>query len=181
MYGLSDNKYEEMENIECLLNLNMALCKLKLHEWTAAIESVRMAIQIDNENPKAYYRMAEAYIGMGEYEKAKQENKKSKEKNDRKYGGKKDNLKDETEYKKNEKAINLQFSRIDNLHKKQIAKQKKDDREMAKYLQSKLKKSHLSKDMDKLKKKNKKMTDNSHSEESGFEIDDDTARVTEEE
>jgi len=74
MYSTSDDDYTKMEEMEAILDLNMAMAKLKLKEYTEAIDHCKMSLQIDKSNPKAYYRMAEAYIGLGEYQDAKNQN-----------------------------------------------------------------------------------------------------------
>jgi tetratricopeptide (TPR) repeat protein len=69
-YGLSDVEQEQLYHTEMLLNLNIAACHLKLEEWTSAVSACKQALQIQSKNPKAYYRLGQAYIGLGEYEQA---------------------------------------------------------------------------------------------------------------
>ena len=57
--------------IESLLDLNMALCKLKIYDYDECIINCKMSIQINDTNPKAYYRWADALIGKCEYKDAK--------------------------------------------------------------------------------------------------------------
>ncbi len=57
----------------CLqLDLNMALCRLKQCEWKCAIDQCRMALQLDPSSVKAFYRIAQAHVGMADWQEAKQ-------------------------------------------------------------------------------------------------------------
>lgn len=44
MYGLSDSEYDEMFDIEMLLDLNMAATKLKMNDPVGAISHCKMVI-----------------------------------------------------------------------------------------------------------------------------------------
>ena len=122
MYQLNEKDEDEMENVECLLDLNMALASLKLENWAEAINCCKMAIQIDDKNAKAYYRWSEALIGMSEYDQARQQSLKAKELEPK-------NI-----------AIDKQLQKIDKLQKEQLEKAKKEEQKMAKRIRQKLKK-----------------------------------------
>ena len=70
MHNMSDTEYDEMDKIEEILNLNIALIKLKENDYTEAISCIKMALQLNKSNPKAYFRYAEALIGLSEYNDA---------------------------------------------------------------------------------------------------------------
>ena len=128
MYQLSEEDEDEMENIECLLDLNMALVSLKMEDWTEAINCCKMAIQIDDKNAKSYYRWSEALIGMSEYDKARQQSLKAKQ------------------LQPKNVAMDKQLSRIDKLQKQQIEKAKKQDQKIAKRMQKQLNKQQQQKE-----------------------------------
>lgn len=82
MYGNDDA--EEMEQLEGKIALNMAACALKLKRWKQALDQCELAKQsfgdkVAKMNPKIPYRIAEAYIGLQQYEKAKASLEKHKE------------------------------------------------------------------------------------------------------
>ncbi len=59
-----------MSKEEALLDLNMALCSLKLGNYKECIDNCNLALQLEPNNVKAFYRKACAYIGLAEYEQA---------------------------------------------------------------------------------------------------------------
>jgi tetratricopeptide (TPR) repeat protein len=73
IYGVEPSVQEELTQLECLLDINMAMCQLKLHEYPAAMDQCRMALQLDPKNVKAHFRMAQAEVGMGEYGRAREQ------------------------------------------------------------------------------------------------------------
>ena len=72
IFGVSDAVQEELTGLEVTLDLNMAMCKLKLQAWKDAIDQARMALQLDAASVKAHYRMAQGYVGLGDYNDARQ-------------------------------------------------------------------------------------------------------------
>eukprot|EP00808_Paulinella_micropora_P031505 g28193.t1 len=68
-YGLSEEEEKEMEKLEHLLELNLAMVALKLEHWTEALHHCNLANKLE-ESPKAYYRMGLAYIGLGQFKDA---------------------------------------------------------------------------------------------------------------
>eukprot|EP01083_Nonionella_stella_P073165 197621_1 len=116
MYQMTEKEEDEMENVECLLDLNMAFASLKLENYAEAINCCKMAIQIDDKNAKAYYRWSEALIGKSDYDDARKQALKAKA------------------LQPNNLAIQRQLDRIDQLQKKQNEKAKKEEHEMAKRL-----------------------------------------------
>jgi len=73
-YGMPDEDWEKMQDAEAKLDLNIALIKIKMEEWSSAIDHCKMSLNIKKKNPKAYYRWAEALIGMAEYDEALKQN-----------------------------------------------------------------------------------------------------------
>merc|ERR1712228_230187 len=122
MYQLNEKQEEEMENVECLLDLNMALASLKLEDYAEAINCCKMALQIDEKSAKAYYRWSEALICMSDYDGARKISLKAKELEPK-------NI-----------AIDKQLKRIDDLQKQQIEKAKKEEQKIAKRIRKNLQK-----------------------------------------
>jgi len=126
IYGIPDKQWEDVSKMEAKLDLNIAACKLKLQEWVSCIEYCERAIAVESST-KAYYRMAEAYIGMGEYEKALEKNATGRARQP-----------DFTSLQEQEK-------RIKRLHALQREKAKQEKKKMAKRLRKGLKKLSPSK------------------------------------
>lgn len=121
IYGIPDKQWEDVNKMEAKLDLNIAACKLKLQEWVSCIEYCERAIAVESST-KAYYRMAEAYIGMGEYEKALEKNAAGRAR------------------QPGFTSLQEQEQRIKRLHAIQREKAKKETLKMAKRLQKRLKK-----------------------------------------
>jgi len=122
MYQMTEQQEDEMEGVECLLDLNMALVSLKMQNWTEAVNCCRMAIQIDDKNAKAYYRWSEALIGMAEYAQALEQNARAKQ------------------LEPKNKSIERQSARIHRLRKQQTDRAKKEDQKIAERIRGNLKK-----------------------------------------
>merc|ERR1712048_1246496 len=122
MYQLNDKQEEEMENAECLLDLNMALASLKLEDYAEAINCCKMALQIDEKSVKAYYRWSEALICMSDYDEARKMSLKAKE------------------LKPKDAVIDKQLKRIDDLQTEQLVKAKKEEQKIAQRIRQNLKK-----------------------------------------
>jgi len=60
----------EMAKQELVLTLNVCACLLKKKEWSKAVDQCKAALRLDSKCAKARYRMAEAFIGMCEYDDA---------------------------------------------------------------------------------------------------------------
>merc|ERR1712087_819991 len=124
MYDMKESDEDEMEKVECLLDLNMALTSLKKEDWTEAINCCKMALQMEKTGVsarKAYYRWSEALIGMADFEEAKVQNMKAEA------------------LKPNDPIILKQRKRIEALQKVQMDKAKIEDHKMAERMQNKLK------------------------------------------
>jgi len=102
-YDVTDEQYAYLRELECLLDLNMAACRfgsfllfgsflnsvpfnftfsLQLKENTRCIEECNMALNIDSTTPsnvaKAFYRIAQAYVAMSEFDLAEEYLEKAK-------------------------------------------------------------------------------------------------------
>ncbi|XP_048657878.1 sperm-associated antigen 1 [Marmota marmota marmota] len=67
------SKYSEclkINNKECAIYTNRALCYLKLCQFEEAKQDCDQALQIDGDNVKAYYRRAQAHKGLKNYQKS---------------------------------------------------------------------------------------------------------------
>lgn len=65
--------YEERrqgEQFLLTLNLNMALCCIRLNHSGRAVTYCQKALQLDNTNTKAFYRLGQAYHQLGRYSEA---------------------------------------------------------------------------------------------------------------
>jgi len=125
IYGIPDKQWEEVSKMEAKLDLNIAACKLKLKDWVSCIEYCERSLAIENST-KAYYRMAEAYIGLGEYEKALEKNATGRARQP-----------DFT-------SLQEQDTRIRKLHALQIEKAKKETQKIGKRLRKGLNKNDSS-------------------------------------
>ncbi|KAI7905871.1 uncharacterized protein BX663DRAFT_558468 [Cokeromyces recurvatus] len=64
-------EYEQLEQCRYLmvaLHLNVAACYLKLKNFEYAIEVCKKALDRDSSNLKAYYRIGQAYLQLGEFD-----------------------------------------------------------------------------------------------------------------
>ncbi|XP_001366229.1 peptidyl-prolyl cis-trans isomerase FKBP4 [Monodelphis domestica] len=52
-------------------HLNLAMCHLKLHSFSAAVESCNKALELDNNNEKGLFRRGEAYLAVNDFELAR--------------------------------------------------------------------------------------------------------------
>ncbi|KAL7985235.1 hypothetical protein Chor_003805 [Crotalus horridus] len=70
-YGLSERESKASESLLLAAFLNLAMCYLKLREYTKAIEYCNKALALDQANEKGLYRRGEARLLMNEFELAK--------------------------------------------------------------------------------------------------------------
>lgn len=64
-----ENKTKKAE-IALSCHLNIASCSVRLGIWRNAINNSTSALEIAPENPKAYFRRGQAYVGLKEYAEA---------------------------------------------------------------------------------------------------------------
>ncbi|XP_066091054.1 peptidyl-prolyl cis-trans isomerase FKBP5 [Saccopteryx bilineata] len=70
-YGLSEKESKASESFLLAAFLNLAMCYLKLREYTKAVECCNKALGLDSANEKGLYRRGEAQLLMNEFESAK--------------------------------------------------------------------------------------------------------------
>jgi tetratricopeptide (TPR) repeat protein len=71
-YTIGDTPEEisEAEEERCKCYLNLAACYLEMRDFDSAINYCRLAIQIDSENSKGFYRRGIAHLRKGDLEDA---------------------------------------------------------------------------------------------------------------
>ncbi|KAK2489552.1 hypothetical protein MC885_006860 [Smutsia gigantea] len=70
-YGLSEKESKASESFLLAAFLNLAMCYLKLREYSKAVECCDKALGLDSANEKGLYRRGEAQLLMNEFESAK--------------------------------------------------------------------------------------------------------------
>lgn len=70
-YGLSEKESKASESFLLAAFLNLAMCYLKLREYTKAVECCDKALGLDSANEKGLYRRGEAQLLMNEFESAR--------------------------------------------------------------------------------------------------------------
>lgn len=61
---------ENSQKLQLAAHLNLAMCNLKLKNYSEALVACKKALELDEKNEKGLFRMAQAYSGMGEYDEA---------------------------------------------------------------------------------------------------------------
>ncbi|XP_057350236.1 peptidyl-prolyl cis-trans isomerase FKBP5 isoform X1 [Manis pentadactyla] len=70
-YGLSEKESKASESFLLAAFLNLAMCYLKLREYSKAVECCDKALGLDSASEKGLYRRGEAQLLMNEFESAK--------------------------------------------------------------------------------------------------------------
>jgi FK506-binding protein 4/5 len=70
-YPTLESETVAMNAVKLLCHLNQAACQLKLKHWASARMCAEKALDVDETNVKARFRRGQAYCGMGEFDKAK--------------------------------------------------------------------------------------------------------------
>ena len=78
-YDAAGNDRIELENVRLLCLLNAAACTLNLKSYAQCTEFCNEALEIDDANPKAFYRRGKAYRLLNQYDNAKRDMKKAVE------------------------------------------------------------------------------------------------------
>ena len=68
---LEEENKEKRNTIKLATHLNIAMCQIKLGDYTAAREECDNALELDVNNVKAYFRRATCYFSVHDYESAK--------------------------------------------------------------------------------------------------------------
>lgn len=71
IYSMESTQYQEMLEMETVLNLNMAQVRLKQEQYQDAIKQCHIVLNQDAASVKAYYRLGTAYAALGELEEAR--------------------------------------------------------------------------------------------------------------
>ncbi|XP_024137239.1 peptidyl-prolyl cis-trans isomerase FKBP4 [Oryzias melastigma] len=69
--GLSEEDEKKAKTLRLAAHLNLAMCYLKLHEPSQALENCDKALEMDSSNEKALFRRGEALFAMNEFDKAR--------------------------------------------------------------------------------------------------------------
>ncbi|KAK1152135.1 peptidyl-prolyl cis-trans isomerase FKBP5-like [Acipenser oxyrinchus oxyrinchus] len=65
--GLAEEKQRAVHDLILVTQLNLAMCHLRLREYTHAVESCDKVIELDSSNEKALYRRGEARLLKNEF------------------------------------------------------------------------------------------------------------------
>lgn len=71
--GLTGENEANAKALTLAAFLNLAMCFLKTKEYLQALENCNKALEQDKNNEKALFRRGEAYLGMNEYDSAKED------------------------------------------------------------------------------------------------------------
>ena len=78
-YDAAGEERIELEHVRLLCLLNAAACTLNLKSYKQCIGFCNEALEIDDTNPKAYYRRGKAYRLLNQYDNAKLDTKRAVE------------------------------------------------------------------------------------------------------
>lgn len=71
--NLKGEDEDKAKALRLAAHLNLAMCYLKLHEHSQALENCDKALELDANNEKALFRRGEALFGMKEFERARED------------------------------------------------------------------------------------------------------------
>jgi len=69
VFDLEKDK-EHADKLQLAAYLNLAMCNLKLKNFNDALEVCKKALELDEKNEKGLFRMAQSYLGTGDYDEA---------------------------------------------------------------------------------------------------------------
>mmetsp|Transcript_7 Transcript_7/g.16 ORF Transcript_7/g.16 Transcript_7/m.16 type:complete len:283 (-) Transcript_7:2-850(-) len=69
-FANDDDEQKKMDDILLPALVNLGICQIKLKQYSEAVNTCRLALQIDDSVVKAYYCRAKAYRCMDEFDKA---------------------------------------------------------------------------------------------------------------
>lgn len=70
IHGMPENDFDEMMDIEVILNANMAAVRLAQKNYRDAVRACKITLSLDEDCVKAHFRMGRALLGLGELDKA---------------------------------------------------------------------------------------------------------------
>ncbi|XP_060634032.1 peptidyl-prolyl cis-trans isomerase FKBP4 [Anolis sagrei] len=71
--GLSDEEELKAKSLRLAAHLNLAMCHLKLKEYTHVLENCNKALELDNSNEKGLFRRGEAHLAVNDFELARED------------------------------------------------------------------------------------------------------------
>ncbi|NXA38236.1 FKBP4 isomerase, partial [Eudromia elegans] len=69
--GLSDEEDAKAKSLRLAAHLNLAMCHLKLKEYSQALENCNKALELDSSNEKGLFRRGEAHLAVNDFELAR--------------------------------------------------------------------------------------------------------------
>ncbi|KAM6147008.1 peptidyl-prolyl cis-trans isomerase FKBP4 isoform 2-T2 [Phoenicopterus ruber ruber] len=69
--GLSDEEDTKAKSLRLAAHLNLAMCHLKLKEYSQALENCNKALELDSNNEKGLFRRGEAHLAVNDFELAR--------------------------------------------------------------------------------------------------------------
>ncbi|XP_054854750.1 peptidyl-prolyl cis-trans isomerase FKBP4 [Eublepharis macularius] len=69
--GLAGEEEEKARNLRLAAHLNLAMCHLKLKEYSQALENCNKALDLDGNNEKGLFRRGEARLAVNDFELAR--------------------------------------------------------------------------------------------------------------
>ncbi|KAF1544121.1 Peptidyl-prolyl cis-trans isomerase FKBP4, partial [Eudyptula albosignata] len=69
--GLSDEEETKAKSLRLAAHLNLAMCHLKLKEYSQALENCNKALELDSNNEKGLFRRGEAHLAVNDFELAR--------------------------------------------------------------------------------------------------------------
>uniref|UniRef100_A0A8B9UEU5 peptidylprolyl isomerase n=1 Tax=Anas zonorhyncha TaxID=75864 RepID=A0A8B9UEU5_9AVES len=69
--GLSEEEDTKAKSLRLAAHLNLAMCHLKLKEYSQALENCNKALELDSSNEKGLFRRGEAHLAVNDFELAR--------------------------------------------------------------------------------------------------------------
>ncbi|NWJ08576.1 FKBP4 isomerase, partial [Crypturellus undulatus] len=69
--GLPDEEDAKAKSLRLAAHLNLAMCHLKLKEYSQALENCNKALELDSSNEKGLFRRGEAHLAVNDFELAR--------------------------------------------------------------------------------------------------------------
>ncbi|NXI20996.1 FKBP4 isomerase, partial [Sterrhoptilus dennistouni] len=69
--GLSKEEESKAKSLRLAAHLNLAMCHLKLKEYSQALENCNKALELDSNNEKGLFRRGEAHLAVNDFELAR--------------------------------------------------------------------------------------------------------------
>ncbi|NWX18988.1 FKBP4 isomerase, partial [Aegotheles bennettii] len=69
--GLSEEEDTKAKSLRLAAHLNLAMCHLKLKEYSQALENCNKALELDSNNEKGLFRRGEAHLAVNDFELAR--------------------------------------------------------------------------------------------------------------